>query len=161
MCGRGKQARITRLHWTCRGVRAPEWSGKSTAGGDQACRSALYGGCRTSGGRSRYREYVETGWILREHGVTRVRHRQPCCWHWWAFDLGCDPASGVACQEGHNLPVGSLDTHTKSRHVAQDDVGHYTEGNRQAMLLKPVCNAWSCYLHRECCNTQSQCWDVI
>jgi len=44
--GRGKQAWITRLHCTCRAVRASSWSGKSTSGGGQACRSALYGGGR-------------------------------------------------------------------------------------------------------------------
>jgi len=44
--GHGKQARITRLHCTCRTVHASSWSGKSTSGGGQACRSTLYGGGR-------------------------------------------------------------------------------------------------------------------
>jgi len=42
--GRGKQGQITRFHWTCQAVHASSWSGKSTCGGGQACRSALYGG---------------------------------------------------------------------------------------------------------------------
>ena len=42
--GRGKQAWITRLHCTCRTIRATSWSGKSTSGGGQACWSGLYGG---------------------------------------------------------------------------------------------------------------------
>jgi hypothetical protein len=57
------------------------------------------------------------------------------------FDIGWDPAGGVACQEGHTLQVRSLDIHTKNRHVARDDVGRYTHGNLQAMLLKPVYDA--------------------
>jgi len=73
--------------------------------------------------------------------ATRVQHWLPWCWHCGAFDIGCDPAGGVACQEGHHLQVGSLDTRTKSRHAARDDVGRYTQGNLQAMLLKPVCNS--------------------
>jgi len=73
--------------------------------------------------------------------VTRVPHRLPWCWNRSAFDTGCDPAGGVACQEGHNLQVRSLETRTKNRHVTRDDVGRYTQGNLQAMLLKPVCNA--------------------
>jgi len=71
----------------------------------------------------------------------RVPHQLPLCLHHWVFDIGCDPAGGVACQEGHNLQGCSLDTCTKNKHVAQDDVGCYTQGNLQAMLLKPVCNA--------------------
>jgi len=159
--GRGKQARITRLHCTCQAVCVSSWSGKSTSGGGQACRSALYGGGRASGGRSRYREYVETRWILGGHGATRVRHRLPWFWHRWAFYICCDPARGVAFQKGHNLQVRSLDTCTKNRHAAQDDVGRYTQGNLQSTLLKPVCNAWSCHLHRERCNTRSWRWDSV
>jgi len=159
--GRGTQARITRLHWTCQAIRASSWSGKSTSGDGQACRSALNGGGRASGGRSWYREYVETRWILGGHGAMRVRHRLPWCWHRWASYIGCDPAGGVACQKGHNLQVRSLDTRTKIRHAARDDVGRYTQGNLQAMLLQPVCNAWSCHLHRERCNTRSRRWDWV
>jgi len=46
MWGSGKQARMNRLHCTCRAVPASSWSGKSTSGGGQGCRSALYGGGR-------------------------------------------------------------------------------------------------------------------
>jgi len=159
--GHGKQAQITRLHCTCQAVCASSWNGKSTSGGAQACRSALYGGGRISGGRSWYREYVETRWILGGHGVTRVRHRLPWCWHRLAYCIGCDPAGGVTCQKGHNLEVRSIDTRTKNRHAAQDDVARYTQGNLQAMLLEPVCNAWSCHLHRERCNTHSRLWDFV
>ena len=134
---------------------------KFTSGGDQECRSAMNGGGRASGGRSRYREYVETCWILGEHGATIVRHWLPWCWHRCAFEIRCDPAGGVACQEGHNLQVRSLDTHTKNRHVARDHVGRYTQGNLQAMLLKPVCNACSYQLYRERCNTRCRRWDLV
>ena len=158
--GGGKQARMTRLQCPCRAVRASSWSGKSSSGGGQACRSALYGRGRASGGRSRYREYVETCWILGEHGVTRVQHQLPCCWHCWTLYIGCDPAGGVAHQKGHHLQVCSLNTRPKNRHAARDDVGCYTLGNLQSMLLKPVCNAWSCHLHRERCNTRSRRWDI-
>jgi len=68
---------------------------------------------------------------------------------------------GFACQEGHNLQVRSLDTRTKNRYAAQDDVYRNTQGNLQTMLVKPVCNAWSCHLHRECCNTRSWWWDFV
>jgi len=159
--GHGKQARITRLHCTCPAVRASSCSGESTSGGGQACRSALYGGGRAWGGRTRYREYVETRWILRGHGAMRVRHRLPWCWHRWAFYIGCDPAGGLPCQKGHNLQVRSLDTRTRNRHAARDDVGLYTQGNLQATLLKPVCNASSCHRHRERCNTRSRRWDFV
>ena len=158
---RGKQERITRLHSTCQAVRVSSWSGKSTSGGDQARWSPLYGGGRASWGRSRYRDYVETRWILGGHGATRVPHRLPWFWHPWAFYIGCDPARGIACRKGHNPQVHSLDTRTINRHAARDDVGHYIQGNLQALLLKPVCNAWSCHLHRECCNTRSWRWDWV
>jgi len=159
--GRGKQARITTLHCTCQAVHASSWSGKSTSGGGHACRSALYGGGRASGGRSCYGDYVETRWMLSEHGVTCVQHRLPWCWHHWAFYIGCDPAGGVAWQEGHNLQLRSLDSGIKNRHAARDDLGRYTLGILQIMLLKPVCNAWSCHRHRERCNTRSQRWDCV
>jgi len=68
--------------------------------------------------------------------------------------MGCDTAGGVACPEGHKLHVHSLDTHSKNRDATQDDVGPYTLRNVQAMLLKPVCNAWSCDLLGEHCNTR-------
>jgi len=97
--------------------------------------------------------------MLSGHGATRVRHWLPVCWHRWAFDIGCDPTGGVACQEGHNPQVRSLDSRTKNRHATRDDVGRYTQGNLQVMLLKPVCNPWSYHLHREHCNTSSQRWD--
>jgi len=35
----------------------------------------------------------------------------------------------VACQEGHNLQVRSLDTGTRNRHAAHDYVGRYTQGS--------------------------------
>jgi len=159
--GGGKQARITRLHCTCRAVCASSWSGKCTSAGDQACQSALYGTGRASGARSGYREFVETRWILGEHGATTVQHRLPWCWHRWVFDIGCDPAGGGACQEGHNLQVRSSDTRTNNRHVARDDLGRSTQGNLRAMLLKQVSNAWSCHLHRERCNTRSRRWDFV
>jgi len=159
--GHGKQARITRLHFTSQATRASSWSGKSTSGGRQACQSALYGGGWALGGRLRYREYVETHWIVGKHGAMRVQYRLPWCWRRWAFYIDCDPAGGVPCQEGHNLHVCSLDTRTKNRHAARDDVGCYTLRNLQAMLLKPVCNDWSCHLHREGCNTHSRRWDLV
>jgi len=159
--GRGKQTRITRLHCTFRAVHVSSCSGKSTSGGGQACRYALYGGGRASGGRSQYREYIETRWIIIEYGATRVWHPLPWCCHHWAFTIGCDPTGGVPYQDAHNLQVHSLDTRTKNRHAARDDVGCYTLCNLQAMLLKPVCNAWSCHLHRERCTTGSQCWDFV
>jgi len=68
---------------------------------------------------------------------------------------------GCFWQEAHNLQVRSLDTRTKNRHAAWDDVGCYTLGNLQAMLLSPLCNWWSCHLHRERCNTHSWCWDFV
>jgi len=144
------------MHCTCRAVRAYSWGETSTSGGGQACQSAVYGGGRASGGRSRYWEYVDTRSILTEHNGVTVRHRLHWCWHHWAFYIGCDSAGGVACQEGHNLQVRSLDTETKNRHATGDDVSHYTLGNLQAMLLKLVCNTWSYHLHRERRNTRSQ-----
>ena len=83
------------------------------------------------------------------------------CWHRWAFYIGCDPTRGVACQKRYFLQVRSLDTRTKNRNAARDDAGRYTQGNLQAMLLKPVCNAWSCHLHKERCNTRSGRWNFI
>jgi len=159
--GCGKYAQITRLHCTCRAIRASSWSGKSTSGGGQACQSALYGGGWAWGSRSQYRECVQTRWILGEHGAMRVWHQLPCCSYCWAFYMGCDPAGGVPCQDAQNLQVRSLDTRTKNRHAARDEIGRYTLGNLQSMLLKPVCNAWSCHLHREHCNTHSRRWDVV
>jgi len=159
--GRGKQARITRLHCACQAGRASSWNGKSTSGGGQACQSALYGEGRASGGGSQYREQAETRWMLGEHGATRVRHWLSWCWHRWAFYIGCDPAGGVACQEGYNFEVHSLYTRTKNRPATRDDVGCYTQANLQAMLLKPVCNTWSYHLHRERCSTRSRLWDYV
>jgi len=72
--------------------------------------------------------------------MTRVGHWLPCCWHPSAFYIGCDPAGGVACQEGHNLQVHSVDSRTTIRHAARDDVGCHAQGNLQVMLLKPVGN---------------------
>jgi len=72
----------------------------------------------------------------------------------------CDPAGGVAWQEGHNVQVRSLDTRTQNRHAARDDVGHYTQSNLEAKLLKPISNSWSCHLHRELTNTDSWRWDI-
>ena len=154
--GGGKQACITWLHCTCRAVCASSWSGKSTSAGGQACRSALYGGGHAGGGRSLYRESFETRCIVRECGATRVRHSLHACWHRWVFDIGFDPAGGLARQEGHNPQVQYLDTSTKNRHAARDDVGHYTPANLHAMLLKPVCNTWSGNLHRVHCNTRTR-----
>ena len=94
--------------------------------------------------------------IVDEHGATRVQHRLAWCQHRWACYKCCDLATGIACQWGHSFQVCSLDNGTKNRHAAQDDIGHYTLGTLQAMLLKPVCNHWSCHLHRERWNTQCQ-----
>jgi len=157
--GRVKQARVTRLHCTRRDVHASSRNGKFTSGGGQACRSVWYGGGQAQGGHSRYRDYIQTCSILGESATTRVRHCFPWCWDHWVFDIGCVPAGGVACQEGHNLQFGSLDTRTENRHATRDDVSRNTLGNLQAMLLKQVCKAWSCHLHRERCNTSSRCWD--
>jgi len=159
--GRGKQAPITRLYCTCPAVRVSSWRGKSTCGGSQGGWSALYRVGRALGGNLRYRECVETPWIFVEHCATRVLHQQPWCWHRWVFNIGCDRAGGVACQEGHILQVCSLDTRTNKWHATQHDVGCYTQGNLQAMLLKQGCNAWSCHRHTEYCNTHSQCSDVV
>jgi len=106
-------------------------------------------------------ESIETLWILGEHGATRVPHWLPGCWHPWAFDICCDPAGGIACQEGHNLQVHSLITRAGNRHAARVDVGRYSQGNLQAMLLQPVCNAWSCHQHREPCDTRSHCGGFV
>lgn len=61
--------------------------------------------------------------------------------HCWAFDIGCNPTGGVACQERYNIRVHSLVTHTKQWHAACDDVGRDTLGNLQGMLLNSVYNA--------------------
>jgi hypothetical protein len=98
-------------------------------------------------------EYDSTRSMLGEHGATRVRHWLPSCRQHGAFYIGFDPAGGVACQEGNAFLVGSLDTSTKNSHVTCDDVGRYTQGNLQAMLVKPIYNVCSYHLHRECCNT--------
>ena len=152
--GCGMQAQITRLHCTCRDVRA------SSEGG-HTCWSLLHGEGQASGGPLLYRDYVETRLILGEHGATSAQHLLSSCCNHWAFYIGCDPAWGVACQEGHNLEVCSLDTHTRNSHAAWDAVGRYTQGNLQYMLLKPVCNAWSWHLHREHCTTRSRRCDFV
>ena len=159
--GHSKQDWITCLHCTCRGINASSWSGKSTCWEGHACQSALYGGGQTLGGRSRYREYVKIRSILIEHGATTVGHRLPSCGHCWSFYTGYDPARGVPCQERHNPHIGYLDTCTKNRHTTQEDLGHKSEGNVQARLRKPVCNAWNCHLHWECCNTHYWCRDIV
>jgi len=64
-----------------------------------------------------------------------VRHPLHCGRHCWASYISYDPAGDVACQEGHNLQVCSLDTPTNNRHVARDYVGHNTQGNLQALPL--------------------------
>jgi len=159
--GRGKEAWITRLHRACRAVRVSWWSGKSTSAGGQACRSALYRGGWGSGDCSRYREYIEECSITGGDGTTRVWHRVPWCWHRRAFYIGCDPAGGDACKKGHNLQVRCLDIHTRNRHATRDDVGCYTQGNMQAMLVKPVSNACRCHLHTGCWNTRSWRCDFV
>jgi len=156
-----EQASRTILHCTRRAVCASSNSAKSTSGGGRACWSTLYGGGWASGGRSRDREYVETRWILSDHGAMSVRHQLPWNWHHWACDIGCDPAGVVACREGHNLQVRAFDTCTKNRHATWADVGRYTQGNLQTMLPKPVFNDWRCHLHRARCNTSSRCWDFV
>jgi len=159
--GCGKQAYITILHWTCWAVLASSWSGKSTSGVGQACRSALYGGGHASGGHSQYWKNVSSLWILGEQVAMRVQHQPSWDWHRWAFYIGCDLTGGVALQKRHNLQVPSSDTLTKHRHAAPDDVGRYTQGNLQMVLKYQVCNAWSCDLHRERCNTRYWCWDFV
>jgi len=99
--------------------------------------------------------------ILGKHGATTVRHWLPWCWNYWVFFISCDPTVGVACQEGHNFQVLSLDSRTKNRHSAWVDVGYNALGNLQVMLLKPLTNAWSYHQHREHCNTHSWHWDVV
>jgi len=99
--------------------------------------------------------------MLSEHGVTRVWHQLLWCWHHWAFFIGCDATRGVVCQEGHNVQVCCLDTRTKNRHAAWDDVGRHTLGNTKAMLVKLVSNPWSCHLHTERFNTCSRGWDSV
>jgi len=100
-------------------------------------------------------------WIFGEQGMTKVWHWLGWCSHRWAFDIGCDPAGGVAGQQGHNPQVRGLDLGSKDRHAAQDEAGRNEPGNLHAMLLKPVCNAWSWHLHRERCNTHSRQWDYV
>jgi len=152
---------MTRLHCTCWAIRASSWSGKSTSGRAQACQSVLYGGDRTLGGCSQYREYVEKPSILSGHGAMRGWHRLPWCLHHWEFYIGCDPAGGVSCQEGPDLQARSLDTHTKNSHHTWDDVGCDNLGNLQVRLLKPVCNARSYPQHRERRTTHSQRWECV
>ena len=161
MGGRGKQAWITILHYTCRAVDVSSWSRKSTSVSGKAHRSALYGGGWASWGHTQYREYIQMHWILTEHGTTSDQHRLPWCWHRWVFHLDCDPPRGVACQEGQNLNVHSVDTTTKNRPAAWNYVGRSTQGNLQARLLKPVCNTGSCHLHRQCYMARSMCWDSV
>jgi len=91
----------------------------------------------------------------------RVQHRLPLGWHRWAFDIGCDPAVGVASQEWHNLQDHSSDSDTKNKHATRVEVGHYTRGNPQAMLLKLVCNSCSCHLQGEHCITRSRPWNFV
>ena len=159
--GCGKQARITRLHCSCQAICASSWSTISNSGGGQACRSAVYRRGRALGGHSRNREYVNTHSILSENRVTRVQHRLPCCWHPWAFHVGCDPARGVACQEGHTVRILSVDTYTTIRNAARDNLDYYTLGTLHLMLEKPVSNNRSCHLHKHRCNAQLQIWDIV
>jgi hypothetical protein len=70
----------------------------------------------------------------------RVRHRWPWCWHRRAFYLSSEPTGAIHCQDTHNLKVRSLDTLNRYRHAARDDLGRYTLGNLQSMLLDPVYN---------------------
>jgi len=151
----------SRLHCTCQAICASSWSGKSTSAGGKECRSSLYWGGQTSGGHSLCRDYVETGWILSRHGVMTVRHQQPWCWPCSVFDIGCDPAGGITRFEEHNLKVCTVDSHTKNRLAARNDVGHYTHGTLQAILLKPVYHGWSCHLHREHCRPAISDGNVI
>ena len=157
----GKQTRKPRLQCTCQAIRASSWRGKSTSAVGQAWRSELYRGGRAWGGRSPYMEYFEKHAFLGGDGTTRVWQRLPWCWHRWAFYTDSHPAGGVVCQDPHDLQVCSLDTHTKNRHATRDDVGCYSLGNLQAMLLKPVCNTWSCHLNREHYNTRSRYWNCV
>ena len=108
--GHGKQARVTRLHWTSWAIHGTSWSGKSTSGGDQVCRSALYGGGQALGSHSPFREYVETHWILSGHDTTTVRCKRPWCRDHWVIYISCDPAGAIGCQVGRNQQVRSLDT---------------------------------------------------
>jgi len=124
--GWGKQVRKTILHCTCRAIHASSWSGENTAGGGQACWSALDGRGRALGCCSCFREYFEICSIVGEHGAVRVLHLLPRCWNRWAFYAGCDPAGGVAFKEGHNVHVCSLDSRIRNRHTTRDDVGCYT-----------------------------------
>jgi hypothetical protein len=151
--GHGKQVWITWLHCTGQVIRTCSWSGQCSAGGGRACQCALYKGGQASGGCWQYTEYVNRSWILSEHCVTRVQNWLPWYWQHWEFFIGCDLTRGVACQQEHNLQVDSLDTCTKNRHPTPDDVGLNTLGNLQAMLVKPVSNAWRSYLLREHYNT--------
>jgi len=80
-----------------------------------------------------------------------VQHWLPLCWHRWVFYLGCDPAGAVALQEGQNHKVHCFNTCNWYRHTAWDDIGCYTQGILESMLLKLGCNAWSWHLLREIC----------
>jgi len=159
--GRGKQARRSRWHCPDPAVCESACGGWFTSGAGEACRLALYGGVQVSGGCSRYREYVETLRNLGQHGGTRVWHRLPWCWHLWAYHIGCYPAAGVASQEGHNLQVLVLDTRTRGRYAARDDMHCYNQSNLQPMLLNQVCNTWNCHLHTERCTTCAWHWDFV
>jgi len=77
-----------------------------------------------------------------------------------AFNIGCDPAGGVACQDAHNIQFCSLNTRTKNTHGARDEDGRYTMRILLSLLLKPISNAYSCHLQGESYNTHSQPWDV-
>jgi hypothetical protein len=116
----------------------------------------LYGGSRASGDRLRYRDSVEIHWILGAYGVTTVPHRLPWCLHRGVFLIGCDPAGGVTCQEGHNFHVQSLDSCTNIRHDSRDNVGRNTLGNLRPMLPKLVCNASSYHVYGEHCIIRSR-----
>lgn len=105
------------LHCTCRAICTSFWSGESTSAGGQVGQYALNGGGRAVGDHSRYWEYVETSWIVREHGATTVQHHMSWRWHCWVFYMGCNPAGGVACQERHNLQLRSLNTRTENWHA--------------------------------------------
>jgi len=159
--GIGKQAWITRVHCTFQDICTSWCSEKSPSRGGQVCQCVGYAGSGASGSRSWYREYVIIHCTLGEHGVTRVWHRLPWCLHCWVVYICFDSAGAVVCQEGQNLQVYSLDAGTKNRHAARDDIGCYTQGRLQAMLLTLDCKPWSCHLHREHWNAGSWCSDFV
>jgi hypothetical protein len=59
------------------------------------------------------------------------------------------------------LQVRYEDTRTNIIDATRDDVGFNTQGNLQAMLLKPVCNAWRCHLRRERWNANPRHWGCV